>query len=299
MSLVEEAKYRIARWKSQAPDRRIKRILREMEWGKRVFRNPTQISEQFRGRYFRMRAMLGGMYPDPDGKGAQARRLGYLPLGRIVSAEQMQPLQKKLDAALSVERPDDFHFMGSIATRSLFFARNEIPELMSLLTPQVLDAVRQYYRSNFRLYNVSAWRNWHIPPTPLAEEAYSNNWHTDSRRIDMLKVFITGTDVSEEDGPTHVLSREWTKEVVRRGFNHRRDYGLPVDEIENPQHMVKLTGPAGTALLCNTNLCFHRAGVVGEGRHRDLIEFRFIAWPKFDLTMPENDSMPWRDRIVQ
>jgi hypothetical protein len=296
---VEQARFKYARWKSQAPDRRIKRILREMEWGKRVFRNPTQISEQFRGRYFHLRAKLGGLRLDPDGKGAESRRLGYRPLGRIASAGQMQPLQKKLNDAFSVERLDDFHFKGSIATRSLPFALNEIPELMSLLTPQVLDAVRQYYGSNFRLYNVAAWRNWHIPSTPLVEEAYSNNWHTDSRRIDMLKVFVTGTDVSDDDGPTHALSREWTKEVVRKGFNHRRDYGLPVSEIENPQHLVKLTGPAGTALLCNTNLCFHRAGVPGEGRCRDLIEFRFIASPEFSLTMPDNDSLPLRDRIVQ
>lgn len=299
MSLVDEAKHRYARWKSQAPDRRIQRIMREIEWGKRIFRNPTQISEQFRGRYFHIRAKLGGLHPDPDGEGAKSRRLGYRPLGRIASAETMRPIQDKLNGFLSVDRPDDFHFKGLLATRILPFALNEAPELMSLLTPQVLDAVRQYYGSNFRLYNVAAWRNWHIPPTPLAEEAYSNNWHTDSRRIDMLKVFVTGTDVSDDDGPTHALSREWTHEVVRKGFNHRRDYGLPVSEIENPQHMVKLTGPAGTALLCNTNLCFHRAGVVGEGRSRDLIEFRFIASPEFSLSVPENNSLPWRDRIIQ
>src|SRR5262245_36059119 len=47
MQAVENIRTKWARWKSQALDRRIKRILFEMELGKRFFSNPTQIRSNF------------------------------------------------------------------------------------------------------------------------------------------------------------------------------------------------------------------------------------------------------------
>jgi hypothetical protein len=298
MSAMSAVLEKYEQWKADGPKRHIARLPREMALGKRYFGSPTPISEQFRGRYFWLKAALGGL--STGGEGAKSRHIGYRALGQLTTPDKMKPVREALDRALTVPRQDDFYYKGEhLATRSILFAAEQVPELMDLITPQMLDAVRQYYGTNFRLLNVSAWRNWSIPSAPLAEEAYSNNWHTDGRRIDMLKVFVTGSDVTVDDGPTHVLSREWTHAVVRRGYNHRRDYQIPVEFIENPEHMVKLTGPAGTALLCNTNLCFHRASVPAEGRSRDLIEYRFIASPRFSLKMPANEEMAWRDRIQQ
>jgi hypothetical protein len=299
MQIADTMRNKYFAWKSKYPERWLRRLPADMEWGKRIFNNPTPFTEQLRGRYFLWKARLGGGRSSPSSEGLKSRQLGFRPLGRIATDTQIAEVQAQLEKVLAVPRPDDFRFKGELATRSILFAKDEVPGIMQLLTPEVLAAVREYYGCNFQLLNVSAWRNWHIKPDSVADEAYSNNWHTDCRRIDMLKVFIVATDVSDQDGPTHVLSREWTREVVRKGYKHRRDYQIPIDFIENPQHMVQLTGPAGTALLCNTNLCFHRAGIPGPGRYRDLIEFRFLASPSYSLNIPENSSVAWRDRMLQ
>jgi hypothetical protein len=299
MQFLQTMQKNYAAWKDQYPARRMRRIPADMKWGKRIFQNPTPFTEQLRGRYFLLRARMGGKTYACGEEGRKSRQMGYRVLGRIATAARMAPVQAALERIFAVPRPDDFHFKGSLATRSILFAKDEVPGIMDLITPQMLEAVHQYYGCDFQLLNVSAWRNWHIRPENLADEAYSNNWHTDGRRIDMLKVFVVATDVSDDDGPTHALTREWTREVVRKGYDHRRNYQLPVEVIEDPRHMVRLTGPAGSALLCNTNLCFHRAGIPGPGRYRDLIEFRFLASPKFSLEMPENSALDWRDRIVQ
>jgi hypothetical protein len=296
MSVIEIAK---AHWsKHDFPRRYVDTLPTNIQWGKRLFRDTTPATEHIRGNLFHAQArMLSFKLSSADGR--ESRRRGFRALGAIGPADVVGPVTAKVSSALSQPRADDYVYKGTLATRSLTFVAREVPEVLQLLTPTMLGAVRDYYGSNFRLLNVSAWRNWHLQAMPNSEEAYSNNWHTDGRRIDMLKVFVTASDVTEADGPTHALSREWTREIVKRGFDNRRNYGLPVETIENPKHLVKLTGPAGTALLCNTNLCFHRAGVVGEGRQRDIIEFRFLASPTFSLEMPDDASLAWQDRTLQ
>lgn len=298
MSLSETVQGRWQQWRAGYPRRRIERTPKDIEWGKRLFSDTTSASEHLRGRMFWARArLLGGKRSTPAG--VESRRKGLRVIGPIAPPDVVKSVTEKVRAVLSTPREDDYRYKGTLVSRSIVFAAREVPELKKLITPTMLDAVREYYGSNFRLLHLSAWRNWAAPPITLAEEVYSNNWHTDGRRVDMVKVFVTASDVTEDDGPTHALTREWTREIVKRGFDDRRNYGLPVETIENPEHLVRLTGPAGTAMLCNTNLCFHRAGLVGEGRQRDIIEYRFISSPSFSLDMPDDESLPWKDRIIQ
>jgi hypothetical protein len=284
--------YYIHRW-------RIPLIHFDTDLGRKVFRDPTRFTEQIRGRCYLYHARLRSWQRDPDGAGAESWRLGYRRLGCVTSPEKMREvaayLQEKVFDSPKAER---FESHGQLVRISMQRAEEAAPELLQLLTGEVLDAVRRYYRSNFRLFNVGVWRNFNVPGIKPEDDTLSNNWHADLRRVDMVKVFIVASDVTEEDGPTHAITREWTREVLRRGFGHRRDYRLPVETIEHPDHLVQLTGPAGTALLVNTNLCFHRAGVPAAGRSRDIIEFRFVASPVHSLVPPAEEEISLRDRIV-
>lgn len=269
----------------------------DVKIGKRTFRDTTRFTEHIRGRYFLWRARMKSRAADPDGEGRRSWKIGFRKLGRVASDEQMTAIREKLDAAFNSGTAYRYVFHDRLAHISIQRANETVPELMTLLTPQVLDAVRAYYRTGFQLYNVGAWRNYHVPRIDEGEEPLSNNWHTDARRVDMLKVFVVATDVTEDDGPTHAITRQWTRKVIGMGFDHRRGYGIPVEKIEHPDHLVKLTGPAGTALLCNTNLCFHRAGLPGPGRVRDIIEFRFVASPDEVLTLPDFSKLSLRDQL--
>jgi hypothetical protein len=271
----------------------------DVKLGMLTFRDTTRLSEHLRGRYFLSNARLQSYRPDHSGEGSRSYKLGYRRLGRIASAERMREIGVQLERAFNSDDPGVHRVEkdGRIVHIGILPVEKIVPEIMSLLTDDILAAVRQYYRSNFTLYLVSAWRNYHVSMTPK-EEYLSNHWHTDASRIDSLKVFVVASDVNEDDGPTHVLDREWTREVIRRGFHHRSDYRLPIEKIENPLHLVKLTGPAGTALLANTNLCLHRAGVPAPGRKRDIIEFRFIATPRMRLDPPSSRELAPRDRVT-
>ena len=123
---------------------------------------------------------------------------------------------------------------------------------------------------------VVAYRNYAVPAGIAEGEIYSSNWHCDARRPSLLKLMLNISDVTDQDGPFHVVSRQRTRTLLTMGFKNRHDYGLPDDVMEDPQHVVKLVGPSGTGMLCCTYRCLHRAGIPAPGRHRDLLRMVFV-----------------------
>ena len=55
-------------------------------------------------------------------------------------------------------------------------------------------------------------------------------------------------DVTDADGPFCLQPRPRSVYLMRNGFGDRDDYRLPDTVLEDPEHMIKLTGPAGTAI---------------------------------------------------
>ena len=164
---------------------------------------------------------------------------------------------------------------GRIVQRDLVDPLGRIPEIIEFLDEPLRRLLEACYRTHFRLDRVAYWRNYHVPPqiTEQKEVGYSHYWHNDGHPVDMLKLFIVMTDVSEEDGPFHALPKSVSRRIVRRGFDRKRfRHG---DESLERTAVFKLVGPRGTAALCNTTLCLHRAGVPAPGRYRDLLQFQF------------------------
>jgi len=153
-----------------------------------------------------------------------------------------------------------------------------IPEIEALLTPGLVASIEEYYRAHLAVKAVKCWRNLHVPPEAYRErEVYSNRWHCDATRPPgLLKLFYLVDDVCDEDGPLLVQPRPRTRELVRMGFGGRNDYRLTEGVMEDPKHMVKLTGPAGTVALYTTTRCLHRASRPREGRHRDIIQLQLV-----------------------
>jgi hypothetical protein len=77
------------------------------------------------------------------------------------------------------------------------------------------------------------------------------------------------SNVTEEHGPLHVVSRSDTKSLVGMRFD-REEEGLPGHIVESECDVIKLTGKAGSAAIANSNLCLHRADNPSKGNHRDL-----------------------------
>ena len=155
------------------------------------------------------------------------------------------------------------------------------PEVSELITKDVLALVNKYYKSHFTISNIQCGRNYYVPLEIRKKfETFSNFWHNDRDPISQIKYFVYLTDVTEKDGPFHVQTKDRTIELIKMGFGNRDNYKLSLDILEDPKHVTKMLGPAGTSFFGSAPLCIHRAGDPDEGHFRDLIQFIFDSSDK-------------------
>ncbi len=138
------------------------------------------------------------------------------------------------------------------------------PEISKLITKDVLALAKKYYNSHFTISNIQCGRNYYVPSEIRKNfETFSNFWHNDKDPVSQFKYFVYFSDVSEKDGPFHVLTKDRTTELIKMGFGNRIDYKLSENILENPKY------------LCSPPLCLHRAGDPEKGHFRDLVQFTF------------------------
>ena len=152
-----------------------------------------------------------------------------------------------------------------------------MPELFELVDEKVSNILTGYYKSPFGVNWCKIWRNMNVPSkTTEKKEYFSSHWHNDSTKYSKMTLFVLISNVSEDDGPMHVLNKSRTQFLIRRGFGHRDDYKLPSEVLEDPLHVNKFTGPPGTAIICSTAMCFHRASIPAVGHNRDMVRIDFL-----------------------
>jgi len=160
------------------------------------------------------------------------------------------------------------------------------PEISQLITKDVLALVSRYYNTNFTISNIQCARNYHVPIEIRKDfETFSNFWHQDKDPISQCKYFVYLSDVTEEDGPFHVLTKKRTKELINSGFGNRDENKISQKVLEDSQYLTKMMGPAGTSFFGCPPLCLHRAGDPEKGHFRDLIQFTFKS---SNSPLPEN-----------
>jgi hypothetical protein len=153
-----------------------------------------------------------------------------------------------------------------------------VPELLYVLTTEVEKLISSFFGGPPAAVIACARRTEHIPRDIAREyDIYSNSWHCDNEPSERMKMFVALSAIDDESGPLHLLSRPRTRQILRRGFKTRDDYGIPIEQIEDPKHLVKFVGPVGSVIFTNVTQCLHRAGVPAFGRYRDIAEFQFRA----------------------
>lgn len=154
-----------------------------------------------------------------------------------------------------------------------------IPELAGLINKKIIGLLEDYYGSHFAVKAVFSWRNYHINDEYVdgtKKELFSSRWHCDRLSVEKTKLFVNLINVTEKDGPLHLQPGPRTKELIKMGFGSREDYKLNQEILEDPNHVVKAIGPPGSAILANSSVCFHRAGIPEQGHYRDILEFVFV-----------------------
>ena len=266
--------------------------------GRYFFGNTARMTQNVFGYLDILRAQVRTrekITPKPIIDVNKLKQIGYHLVPGIYESELI--LNVQTDYLAQIENPDlsepkcpggDGKFYGRVLKNPI----KQIPRLRELLNQQATEIVTAYYNANFHVYSISPYRIYHVPEKIWKErEVISNFWHCDSRYTSMLKFFINISDVTVDDGPLHIQSRFRTKELLKLGYKDRKNYALSKEIMDDPNHVIKLIGAPGTTIACNTEQCFHKAGLPAEGHTRDIIEIKFL--PTYE---PLTNS--WPDKLV-
>lgn len=165
---------------------------------------------------------------------------------------------------------------STIGGSEYFF--NLFPGVKAALTTQLQKFIEEYYHSYFKVLNVHLYRIFPVPEELSQNKRYrpygaTGCWHNDGATVESIKVFILIDEVTESNGPMHLIGADETKKIIRRKFYNFEHDGLPGSDFEDKANIVKFTGQAGTVLFANTNTCLHRASVPMVDKRRDMLVF--------------------------
>jgi len=246
--------------------------------GRKLFKNDAGLKHNILGKISQLKTKKTIDVKTENTKISELDEKGYASLGIPFKTSDVENIISKYKQMIE----DDEHsvirteYKNKVYSRMISQVYKKIPQIANLLTDEIKDGLKQHYKGNFQVHHVLAWRNYHVPPEIIEEKKlFASNWHCDGRDTSRVTLFINLSDVTEEHGPLHVQSKQRTKELIKMGFRGRHNYNLPEKVMEDPNYVVKNIGPPGTSVLCNPQLCFHRAGIPGPNKIRDIMEIRF------------------------
>ena len=168
--------------------------------------------------------------------------------------------------------------------------------LRNLLYLQDIDrypAILQYGLSEQIIATVSCYLGqlpvmpfiliWRSAPTnaPLTE---SQLWHLDHSDTQQVKIFVFLQEVTDKNGPLVLipahLSQKLREELRYNWRERRRVSDKHMDELINPNDVVKVTGPKGTVVFVDTSRCFHYGSRLQEG-NRHVLLYRYLTISSF------------------
>jgi hypothetical protein len=265
----------------------------DVRLGRMMFDTTTPALNHLLGhfRLLRARAARRRQAEHPAWRSFAERGFIHLPEGLFGA-----PLLAAIAAAAAERLEDDRHslptgqnlarqerlFPGRVYARRLIDPR-EIPEIEALAGEELRGIVEGCYRSPVAIVSVECYRIYHVEPQVRRRiDAYSHWWHFDQRPVDVCKLFVNLTRVTPEDGPFTIATAEASRRLLRTAaFRGRTDADFELADGQwRDGAVAQLLGPPGSAMLCNTQICLHRAGVPAPGRHRDLLQLVFMASPQ-------------------
>ena len=237
----------------------------DREAGKTLFGNLAGLENNLKGMQL-------------NSKSSNFEKDQFLFLGQPFEKEIIQKIKIKFEKMIEDDEFSEVgsEFEGKTYMRALKNPDKDIPEISHVLTKEIIQTLETYYHGNFKVNRVESWRNFGVPEELIKnQEMFSNFWHCDNRRTDYTKMFINLSNITDDDGPFHIVSKDRTKELLKMGFESRKNYNISEEVIEDEKFLFKGVGEMGTAYLANTEVCLHKAGTPKIEHHRDILQLRF------------------------
>lgn len=197
---------------------------------------------------------------------------GYCVLAPQVNGEIIGRISGKV--ADLIKRPEKTFTpggLGSLAT-TLKEAFGDVPEIVDLLTPNLVRLVEQYFGSYMKIYYATIYRSHPTDQVPRV----SWLWHSDIVPSQILKIMVYLTDTKKDNGALRVIPWERTVLLKRRGFRDRNEADGFLSELEEGHSAIE--GKAGTVVIFNPNV-IHKATIPLEG-YRDVVVFMVLPSPQ-------------------
>jgi hypothetical protein len=260
--------------------RRIKHVYHRVDYsaGKKIFGNTVGIKNNLSGSLKIVQKDTSNLNGENLSEISELIKKQVLVLKNPYDSKLIDSIRKKYNNLINNDKTsyETGIFEGKAYSRHVNKIQEHIEELPQLITDDIVDIVEGYYQGNFNVRYIGAWRNIHVPKDIEEKtELFSNNWHCDNRSTEYLKLFVTLEDITDDDGPFHIMTQDRTKQLMKKGFGSRVDYNLSDEVINDPKFITKVTGKKGLAYFGNPQLCLHKAGTPAEGRKRDIIAFVF------------------------
>lgn len=153
--------------------------------------------------------------------------------------------------------------------RSPFFDFDKhLPGLSNFFPEEVKTELSTHLGSHFKVVNAQILELNH---NNIKLEEFDNNstvqFHSDPYASDVFRYFVFLDDVTERDGPTEVLDRENSKDLMKENkYSELR-------KQKDAPGIRKLIGEKGQSALFDVSNNLHRAGNPEEGHSRILIMF--------------------------
>ena len=200
----------------------------------------------------------------------EMKSVGFSNIGQLYDPAVIKKIRKEWDAISGDETK--FKWVSDVC-QQITHPEVNLPSLDLLVTDELLDHFRGYFGTEVEILSVLCWRIYGVKEEEREKYFFSNWWHFDLKTTSVVKAFIALDDVTEKDGPFHIYPIDTSQEYVKKGYRSRYKYGQASD-IDHNKDIYRMTGAKGTTVICNTELCLHKAGVPFEGHYRDMIQFQ-------------------------
>lgn len=216
---------------------------------------------------------------------------------------RLQAIRDRLDAICADDRLSLSSPNGS--QRRIIEPMAVLPELSYLITDEISQTIKAYYRCAFRIFSVQVWRNFGIALSADARDRLdmmSNTLHNDFWPVTSLRLFIILSDkVTKQTGAFRYYDKKDTQTIIR-SLSYFDRFHMPSQQrkrLYDPQALQYFEGALGDACLVNTQELLHGSSIPEVGAHRDVVQFlivpssdyRRIDGPELFQNLPPDPEM--------
>jgi len=264
---------------------------------------PAGFLEQLHGNLVRSYfAMIAPVPKNLKSRGREIRKNGLEVLEKSIDIGAIDKIYSLFEhrVATSHLAINKTFVAGNVVSEAIEFgfADPDLPVVQTVMTEQVVDALRATMGTNFQVVSYTVWRNFALTDGGQ-QDVYSNRWHVDGARTDEYKLFVFMQDVTPEHGGTIIANRVDTREVCRAGYLSRKHYAGAESMLKVLDERSSIAGPKGYAYIFTPNLCLHRAGVPKPGLSRTVLMVRVLPHRCLDLNPRRDEHMSKLGRVIK